>query len=295
MRKFITLAAVTVGVAACNKPADTTTTAAAPEKVVATPDVKPKEVGPADWRAGLEAAYKDSKRETKKEGVTTFNACFDDTPRDDGKCETLLLGQRDAFRKLTHLTPFHSKIRRISPSNYVQTYIAIADCEMPAVFISPNYSSRDSWIFMNKVAALVDGELTLERDFSSVQSAVARDTFPGGVNEEYQFIATKDEFAGWLKVRDGKDVAIRLTGSKGYVSLDAQAIKDIRSDLATLHPALEKLTKALTGKIPPSCPLGAPDTRPVEAAATPAPVKARPKEKTANLEVPTAGLFESRP
>jgi hypothetical protein len=245
------LALCAIAISGCNNPSTPplpVVPAAAPAAPVKpTPTVQ-------QWRAALASTYTESDRSDKGEGVVEFMACFGERNA-TGKCpDGLFFGRRDAFRKLTHFTPAGTTLNRFAADQYLGSYVAIKDCAAPNYFLKVQYSrTGGSWLFIQKVAMLVDGEVALEQDFSGSHADVERDVLPNAVKEDYHFVAGDAQRAALFQILDAKELAVRITGRKGYVNLDRRALKDLRKDVADMRLALSKIAAATEGNTPDSC------------------------------------------
>ena len=198
----------------------------------------------------MTSTYVESSKKSEGDGVTTFMACFND-PSTPAKC---MFGKRDAFRKTTHFTPVGSTFQRYEFENHVFSYIALVECGMPIYFFVPRYSSEGGWLFIKKVAMLLDGDLALERDFSELRPDIKREILPSGrVEEEVHLVATEADQMGMHKAIEAKEISVRITGEKGYVNLKAKQISSLRDDATIMQFVYDKLGRALKEKTPATC------------------------------------------
>lgn len=247
--KILTVMVTLAALAGCDKPANTTGAPAATAPVAAPPP----NITAQDWTAAVAGAYVASKKESKDDGITEFLACFDDVSSGSAKCNMFMFGKRDAFRKVTHFTPAWTQLAGSGGAPYVGSYLAVPDCKEPVVFIASHFWGR-SWLFMSKVAVMVDGELVLERDFKDQHSSVRREIYPGGVEEDFHFVANPQDRAGLAKLVPAKELAVRISGDKGYVTVGRNDLGHMRQDADAVQHAFDKLMKAVDGKIPANCP-----------------------------------------
>ncbi|HYE71198.1 MAG TPA: hypothetical protein VD932_06730 [Aquabacterium sp.] len=256
MRQVALCAAVLALLAGCDQqpaspaqPSAASPPPAAPAAVATAPPAPTLE----DWKKALASTYTEKPRpptkgEKLEDGVSEFVACFDTEPAVDGKCKNLMFGKRDAFRKLTHFTPGGSMLQSIVRDPYLRTYIAVRDCQPANYFMAPQFWG-ESWIFMNRLGVLVDGELVLDRDFESAR--VERDTHGRGVFEQHHFIATDAERTAMDKLLTAKQLAVRLTGTKGYVPVDRKDLPKLQEDARVMQLVFNKIEAATKDKRPP--------------------------------------------
>lgn len=232
--------AVVVALCACGKRADpggaqaagaaSSAEAAKPASPAgSTPGSVPRQA----WSAALATVINETDAVQDKEGVTSFGACL--LP----SCPLPMRGTRDAFRSLRHYRIGSKGAVSLQPN--VTTYIALRDCSLPTVFLDVSMTRRGDWLFMEKLGALVDGELALEVDLPSV----TRDNTSNWVMEYAHRPLLQADIAGARKVAAAAAPIIRLTGSKGYVTLDAHATADARDGLAATLVVYDKLRAAL--------------------------------------------------
>ena len=254
-RNLLTALLVAISLSGCQRPSQEPPGSPAVPAAPATNVPLQPPVTLQDWQAAVASTYTEWDRKNLGDGVSEFYACFGE--RDEkGKCPGLAFaGKRDAFRKLTHLTPLGTSWQRLAADQYLGSYIALADCQPPSYFLKVQYQrTGGSWLFINKVAVLADGNVVLERDFSDAYNQVERDVLPNAVKEDYHFIASPDQRQALFKLRDSKELAVRITGQKGYVSLKPDQLKTLRADVEAMRLALDKIAAATKGKMPEKCP-----------------------------------------
>lgn len=208
----------------------------------------PPSATPEDWRKALESSYFVMSKSDEGEGVTKFTACF--SQLDAKKCKNIAFASRDAFRKRYF---FKSGFASSYPlGNYVASYISIGNNERPSILLAPVFNGH-SWLFIKKISFLLDGEIVLEKDFENFK--VDRDAHGGGVTERFDFIVTEEQIAALRKIGQESNLLVRLTGDKGYVSLNKKEISDLKSEIANLLFAYDKINHALDGNVPSEPPL----------------------------------------
>ncbi|MGB6056315.1 MAG: hypothetical protein WBG17_13875 [Burkholderiaceae bacterium] len=202
---------------------------------------------PEEWKAALLATYKEDNVEDKGDGITGFTACF--ALKEDGKCKTLSLASRDAFRKLRfYKSGWLSATGNGCP--YVNSYVSVPDNDVPVLFLNPCYFSKDGWLFMEKVAIMVDGEVVLERNFDD--HGVKRDAESYGVQEDYHFVATDADLQALRKISPASKVLVRLTGKKGYVSVKPKDAEEFKKEIINALYIFDTIKSAVSGHLPPA-------------------------------------------
>jgi hypothetical protein len=240
---FVTaLVALTVALTltACSKSNSTTTQR--PANVIAAASQAKAPPTPQEWKSALMGSYNESQVKDKGDGVTTFMAMFK-LPQKD--VVGLAFGERDAFRKLR----FYKMGMPMQIATGVKAYISLKDNGKPVLFLQPYYWG-DSWLFMDKVAVLVDGELVMEHTCPKPD----RDTEGVGVKEQCDFILSDEEIAGLRKITNTSKVAVRLTGTKGYTNVDSKGYNPLKYFVADIQSGIaiyDAINKALEGHIPP--------------------------------------------
>lgn len=196
-----------------------------------------------DWRKALESSYVVTNKSDEGDGVTKFFACFRQI--DAKKCGNWTSASRDAFRERYF---FKSGFASSFPTgNYVVSYLSLGNDERPSVMLAPVFNGR-SWLFIKKISFLLDGEIVLEKDFEHFK--VDRDTHGAGVTERSDFFATEEQIAALRKIGQESNLLVRLTGDKGYVSLNKKEISDLKGEIANLLFVYDKINQALDGNVP---------------------------------------------
>ncbi|ODV43099.1 hypothetical protein AWV79_20310 [Cupriavidus sp. UYMMa02A] len=155
------------------------------------------------------------------DGVESFMACFEPTSDQKKKCGFVAFGKRDAFRKLRF---FETGIPMMIGSG-IATYVSLKDNEAPVLFLRP-FIFRNSWLFMNKVAIMVNGDVILEQELNVEGD---HEIFPGGVQEHNDFIATADQIQALRKIKPDSRIIVRVTGKKGYITLNNSETSDVKN------------------------------------------------------------------
>lgn len=221
--------------------------AAAPAPAPAPPPKPP--YTKVQWQEAFRSAFEERDKKINSEGITEYMACRDKTPA--GTCGHFAFGTRDAFRKIDHLTPASTQLNEtILAQNYLGIYVAALECEAPSLFVSPAVNRRGGWLFMQKVALMADGEVVMERDFSKAK--VERDATGNFIHERASFIAKPAEREAIKTFMGASSRIIRITGEKGYVTVDKsltnQFVEDAGNALAFIG-AIEEAFKANGGPV----------------------------------------------
>jgi len=178
------------------------------------------------FRAVLARMYTETSTKDEGDGSITFLSTF---PSSSPKEIAAYFGERDGFRKITFFTSATSRFGKYSPEALMM-YIAVRDCKSPVFFIRPRVF-RSSWIFMNGVSVLADADLVLNRPVEAADKP-SREVYPGGVEETADLPLTDNEIAGLRKLAGTKKVNVRITGSKGYISLSKKEATSFADDVA---------------------------------------------------------------
>ncbi len=106
--------------------------------------------------------------------------------------------ERDGFRKLRFYKPeIYSKMDGAVFCPFIKTYVSLRDHRSPSFFMQPCYSGNN-WIFMSKVAIMLDENVIFERNFSN--DKVERNVDSPHVEEFYNLIATESEINSLRKI-----------------------------------------------------------------------------------------------
>ena len=233
------------GKAAEEAPANSTQAAALPAVAPSKPAFTK-----SDWKRTLESAYESSSKETDASGITKFMACFE--KKDAGKCETVAFGREDAFNKLSRFTPGYTQLNNVADIyTNVKLHVVALECQEPRVVIAPVYNSKNGWLFVKKFAVMADGELVLEKDFET--GDVKRDNGYGWVNEVATSIATSGDVDALRKISKSGALIVRISGDKGYVTLDKARAKEFGKDAADSLIYMDKISSALLSGGGPEC------------------------------------------
>lgn len=234
---------------ACSK-ADTDKTTSPPStKVEIVQPPKPPFDG-AMWKAAFRATFEESKLQTSDDGTAEYVACFEDGR--NTKCDLFFFGKRDGFRKIDHLVPAHSQLNNIVKMfSNVKTYIAARECKMANILIEPIFTRKGSWIFLEKIAFMVDGDVTFEKSFDNTN--VDREQDYPRIIEKSTFILDEKDMDGLKKFVSGKNQIIRFTGQKGYFTLEKDRTEEFRKDIDINLKAVAKINGSLKEVGGPSC------------------------------------------
>lgn len=202
------------------------------------------------WLATLRSSFEEADVKTDQEGVTRYTACFQKAA--EGKCALPMRGRRDAFRRLDHLTPVRTLANQVvGDDSYVGIYIAASECEAPSIMVAPEVNGKNGWLFMNEVALMADGTVVLRRLFE--HSAVERDNDADQIRERGTFIATEVERNALKSFASAQSPVVRITGEKGYITLNKRRTIDLVSDANVVLEAMSKLESAFATAGGPKC------------------------------------------
>ncbi|SAL67570.1 hypothetical protein AWB69_07789 [Caballeronia udeis] len=243
MKLMFAAALTALALGACSKPTAPASALAAP--VIAIAAVAPPPTM-ADWTSALSTVYKESDRKDEHDGVTNFFCVFGLPGSEKGATHLVAFGKRDAFRKLRFYTPGI----QLEATTSLETYLSLKDGGTPILFLKPYYFGPDGWLFMQHVAVMADGDVIFERDFKDAR--VDHDQLPGGVTERYNFIATPADIEGLRKIHPDTKLVIRLSGKKGYVTVDKMMTSQFRANIQDSLKIYDAMTASLSSHIPPS-------------------------------------------
>ncbi|OJA50149.1 hypothetical protein BGV66_04445 [Burkholderia ubonensis] len=131
----------------------------------------------------------------------------------------------------------------------VSAYVSIKDNGSPVLFLGP-YIFRDSWLFMSKVAIMVDGDVILDQNLD-VKSA-DREVFPGGIQEHTDFIVNNDQIEALRRMKSDSKVVVRITGTKGYMTLSKNDTAAVKNKIIEVIRVYDLIQGAVKDVIPPS-------------------------------------------
>ena len=252
MKSIVVAVLAVFALGACSKPTASAATAApasaptapAPAPVVAAIPAPPPPTM-ADWTAALNKLYVSTSEKDEGDGVTSFFANFGIPGQSKGEAHLTAFGKRDAFRNLRFYTPGI----QMEIETSLEDYISLRDGKMPVLLIKPYFFGPNGWLFINHVAVMSDGEVIFERDFKDER--VDTDQLPGGVEERHIFIATPEDIAGLRKIRPDSKVVIRITGKKGYVTVNKRWTASFQANILDTIQIYDLMTAALTPHLPP--------------------------------------------
>lgn len=253
VRMVILATLVAVSVGACQKPGSDRPPPAAEERPAqppgsAMPSVAAQSVSAEEWRAAFASSFTASKKKGGSDGTSEFMACFE---AGEPKCKLLLFGDSDAFRKLTFFTPLGVKLQAFVRGNYLRTYLSVKECGRPVVILEPFYFSKSGWLFMHSVAVMADGEVVLEKNFR--EQTVDRSTDSPGVEESIHLPASAADVEGVRRAAAAKQIVVRITGDKGYVTARPDDAAKMKEDFAQVLGVAERINAAVDAKVDPAC------------------------------------------
>lgn len=208
----------------------------------------------ADWNRDLAASFVASEVKKNADGTTEYTACFVPNEMPGLKCElsSRVAGRHDSFRKLDQFTPFWSNLNEtLSTKSNVQIYVSALECKRPAILIAPVVDRKGGWAFMKKVAILADGKVVLEREFQHHE--VQRSNDANGVFERIDLITNDADQLGLRQFIKAKERVVRITGSKGYLTLPAKDVEHLVGDVTTAFIVHDAIVEALSKAGGPEC------------------------------------------
>ena len=201
------------------------------------------------WKSDFKSSFEATRVKNNKDGVTEFIACF---KKEEKGCPMLAFGETDGFRAVSHFTPPNTQLKSIADAwSFFRVYVSALECKAPAIIMTPTFSSRNGWIFMDKAAIMSDGEVTLKQSFENFK--VDRETEGGRVLEKVTWILSEDQVASLRKTLEAKRIIMRISGSKGYYTIKKENEDGFREDASIalfIYDALMKKMKVNGG---PEC------------------------------------------
>ena len=125
-------------------------------------------------------------------------------------------------------------------------YLSVRDCKAPVMFMEARVFSSRAWLFLNRVGVLADGELALDQ--SLADSKPQREVLPGGVEEVVPFLISDNQIPQLRRIGTAKTVSVRLTGEKGYVSLEPKTVVDVTKDVDYTLRVFDAVSKLVADK-----------------------------------------------
>ncbi|WP_156902239.1 hypothetical protein [Azohydromonas australica] len=180
-------------------------------------------------------------------GITEFYACFS---KSTSACQVGLEGKKDAFRKIQFFSAsvldafdMQAKYASGGPKPSMRSYVSLRDCKSPALVILPMFRSRAGWLFLNQLSIMSDGVVVFDRKLDD--GSVNRDHDEiWGIQESVHLVLESAEVDALKKLPDASDVIIRLSGQKGYVTLDKEYSRIFAKQLRSLYVAYDSLNEA---------------------------------------------------
>lgn len=197
----------------------------------------------SSWRQALDATHQTTNR--KKESgaaVTTFDACF--SKGTNGKCQLLVNGSRDPFKRLTTFTfPLSTFFELGYLESSVSPYISVVDCMQPALILNPRSISKRYWIDSKKIIFLSNDDIILDQiiDKSLIERLVEGGTFIESGHVPYQ----RSDINKLSKLINRGSLNIRISGDKYHSDLSKKMVDIFSSDLARALAVYEIITTKL--------------------------------------------------
>lgn len=148
---------------------------------------------------------------------------------------------KDGFRKVDHLTPPMTAFQEMTVKYTAKSGAAIIDmrlvaqqCMEAVAVLNPTLHAK-SWLFMNKVAFMADGNVVYEQDAPA--QGVKRDTDDGRVMENWSFKIDPVDYEKLQQFAVAKSQVIRVTGDKGYTTLSKESVEIFSKDVIALIKA----------------------------------------------------------
>lgn len=117
--------------------------------------------------------------------------------------------------------------------------------------VAPEVNGKNGWLFMNEVALMADGAVVLRRLFE--HNAVERDNDADRIRERGTFIATDVERDALKTFASAQSPIVRITGEKGYITLDKRRTSELVSDAKEVLEVMSKLESAFASAGGPKC------------------------------------------
>ncbi|GAO73350.1 hypothetical protein [Comamonas sp. E6] len=223
-----------------------------PVNFPATPPVEEvKKITSEEWRKAFLSTFKESDRKTDDSGITEYYACFDSSA-ETSRCPDNYSSRRDGFKKVDYLTPLTTSFLGIADlKTMVSMYAAAVECDAVHAVLKPSFNGRNGWLFLNKVSFMADGEVVFEKsaDFNDVK----RDNKNRWVHEHWTFIVDTEDQQRLLKFANAQNKIIRLTGDKGYVTIEKQELNAFTKDIKSLVENTKKMNDAIAAAGGPAC------------------------------------------
>ncbi len=199
------------------------------------------------WDAALATALEQREPNVGADGVTKFKACV----KDANGCTLQLPGSRDALRKVLWVYASEANSKGPPKKTRVDAYVALQDCGLPTVFISPFFVREGDWLFLKSITAAVGEKTVLSQPIDNAK----RDNTSGWVME-WADLALPNAALPDLEAASSADALIvRLTGDRGYITLDADRTRTFRASLAEVLAAHARIHKAVAkiGRVGAEC------------------------------------------
>lgn len=221
---------------------------------MAAQPVKPPPYTKERWREDFLKPFHISGAEVKEDGMTDYSACQASKWTTADKCKHgyFAFGQRDAFRKLDHLTPTWTHIDKIfNEESTIGIYIAAPECKPAGILIAPAVNERGGWLFMKNVSLLADGDLVFEKSFE--MHSVTRDNDAKWIHERIDLLLTEADLAQLRKYSSAERQAARITGEKGYIALSKKALDHFNKDVAVTLQMYDEIRASHASGGGPAC------------------------------------------
>lgn len=182
---------------------------------IAIPIVKPI-VTMEEWKNSLNSTYKESQKKQIEDGVVEFVAEFNGTS--EHKDTIFTFAEHDSFRKLSIFQPTSTKIY-VDIGTNVGSYVSILDGAEPMIILPIHFTGKRGWLSMNKLSVLLDDTVIFDRKFEAKK--IRHESLVYEFEETSDLVLTAMDIEAFRKIVKTSKIAVRLTGSDGYVNLES--------------------------------------------------------------------------
>ncbi len=204
-----------------------------------------------DWKRDFTSAFKESEKNIDKNGITKYYACFDQNS-ESKNCVEYYSSRRDGFKKVDYMTPIITAAFKAGDiGTMVNMYIAAIECRDAKAVLQPNFNGDNGWLFMDKIAFMAEGEVVFEK--STDPNEVDRDNEGRRVHEKWTFALEKDDESRLLKFAEANSRIIRITGKKGYATIEEAELEVFTKDIKHLIKNKNQINDSLKSGGGPNC------------------------------------------
>jgi hypothetical protein len=204
----------------------------------------------AQWQAALDGTFKKTSVKDDGDGKSSYMG------RCTQRIDCAMFVKHDAFGRFTTFTPIDSEMMQYTAIKlptyaFARSFLYLPDCGVPRIIINSHYFSKNTWMFMNHLAVLADNHLLLDRQFPPGETH--RDYESYGLEEDYLFQVTPAELQKLRSIGPDTKLMIRVSGDKGYLSLDKKVSDAFQTGLLTSVKVLDLLASQLEGSDVSAC------------------------------------------